>query len=47
MCYVLRAVPGIGGQYEFLGDAYCEGLMQGEALADPKLTDEVRNLIIV
>ena len=47
MCYILRPVLGMDSQYEFVGDAFCEGLMQGEALADSKLANEIRDLIIV
>jgi hypothetical protein len=47
MCYILRPMLGMDSQYEFVGDAFCEGLMQGEALADSKLANEIRDLIIV
>lgn len=47
MCYILRPIPGTNDQHEFIGDAYCEDLMQGEALADSKLAGQIRDIIIV
>jgi hypothetical protein len=43
----IRPLSGTNGGYEFVGDAYCEDLMQGEALADPQLVDKVGDLTIV
>lgn len=34
-------------QHEFISDAYCEDLMQGEALADSKIARQIRDIIIV
>jgi hypothetical protein len=47
MCYVLRPIPETSNQYEFIGDAYCEDLMHGQALADSKLAGQTRDIIIV
>jgi hypothetical protein len=35
MCYVLRPVSRVDGQYEFIGETYMEDFMNGEALTSP------------
>jgi hypothetical protein len=34
LCFVIRPIPNNGGRYKLVGDAYVEGIMNGEALKD-------------
>lgn len=47
MCYILRSIPGSQDHCKYIGYVYCEGLMEGEALADRSSDENVRNITIV
>jgi hypothetical protein len=44
MLYILRS---LGTEFEFVGDAYILGLMNGEVLDDPKLRNNLQNFRII